>query len=71
MAYQIKTNGWYFNPKRKSNKWNGVGPRPIWFNELLANGLNPNDYIIPETPKDKQLKDDLDNHLRQIAPRKS
>lgn len=71
MDYQIKKNGWYFNPKRESNKWNGVGPRPIWFNELLANGLNPDDYFTPDTPEDKQFKDELESHLRQVAPRKS
>ncbi|NNH79184.1 hypothetical protein HLH17_16325 [Acinetobacter sp. ANC 5380] len=71
MDYQIKKGGWYFNPKRETNKWNGVGPRPIWFKEILENGLNPDDFFVLETPEDKKIKDAFEAQIKQSFPRKS
>jgi hypothetical protein len=66
MTYKIKTNGWYFNPKRKSMKWNGVGLKPLWFKEMLEVGLNPDSFFLPDTEKDKQVKLELERKIKEF-----
>lgn len=52
----LKTNGWYFNPDRDSMRWNGVGIAPIWFNELIEKGVNPDDFFIEDNQDSQEIK---------------
>lgn len=59
----LKPNGWYFNPNRKSMKWNGVGIAPIWFNELIEQGVNPDDFFIEDDQDSQKIKEYFKNTI--------
>lgn len=37
-------SAWFFNPKRPSSRWNGIGNKPRWYKELEAQGEDMNKY---------------------------
>lgn len=39
------TSTWFFNPSRPTQRWNGIGCKPIWFKELEAQNLDTNQYM--------------------------
>lgn len=66
MVYKFKENGWYFNPNRPTQRWNGVGDHyPIWFKDILKKGLNPDLYFIPDSEADKKLKAEIEKNFKE------
>lgn len=59
----LKPNGWYFNPDRKSMRWNGVGVAPIWFNELIKKGMNPDDFFIEDDQDSQKIKNYFEKNV--------
>lgn len=39
------TSTWFFNPARPTQRWNGVGCKPIWFKELEAQDTDMSQYM--------------------------
>lgn len=37
-------SAWFFNPKRPSSRWNGIGNKPRWYKDLEAQGEDMNKY---------------------------